>query len=193
MLGVDLVNPDFRFSDQLFFDIRHHHVKDSDGDSAYSRVVVAQCFDIIQNFSSFCRTANIDTAFDNGADLSFANNKIALQNNLTFDIITTVDIAQILRYDAVKQEASEGRFNYPPIGLAISFNAASDTYFLLQYDLLIFVGHDSFIHVGKDSQRSIFCLIRILALHGQVVAAKNYILSRHCHWFAVLRLEEVIR
>ena len=192
MLGVDLVNTNFRFADQFFFDIRNHHVEDTDGNSTYGCIVETQVFDIIQNFGGFGRATYINAAFYNGADLPFADNKVALQGNPASEIISAVNITQILRDNIVKQETSEGGFNYAAVGLAICFHATSDTYFLLENDLLVLIGHDGFINAGEDSQRSIICISRVVTFQSQVIAAENYVLGRHCYGFTVLWFQEVI-
>ena len=172
---------------QLFLDIGDDHVKEADGDAGKRAVVVAHGFDVVEHIGAGRQAVAVDAAVDNLAELFFADEEVTFELAAIFRQ-TAVDITEILRDYAVKDEAAERAFHKLMLFDTVLFVLDSDLDAGVQIELMLGVGHDRFIDIHKAAAIALF----IVHVDSEEVAAENHILSRHGDRFTVLRFQQVV-
>ncbi len=94
--------------DQVFLDLGHDHVEDTDGDTTHGGIVVAQGFNFVQDCGCFGYAAGMDGPFDDLGQLFLADHEITFKGHLAGVIIPSFHETQVLRNNAVEDEAAQG-------------------------------------------------------------------------------------
>ena len=178
VLVVDLVDLGARLRNQFAFLFRDHHVRNGDGESGDSRVLVAEVFQTVELFDGLLMTDVRISLRDKGAELFLLGNAVVE--------------SEALVPDAVENATAGSRQKETVFGIAVrrfhSVIRVRDADRIMDMNMSEVQSKQHFVNILERSR-----LRGIARLNRQIIRTERNILRRGHDRFAVCRREDVVR
>ena len=177
----------FRRRQQFLLLGRNHCVADSHSNSAAGRILKALGLNFIQYLSSFCRSVDFYTLFNDLSQLFFTNQEGYFQIKEVFRI-GAIHITQVLRNGLVEDQPSHRSIDEFGHLLAAQLFGHPHPDGGMESNHAFLIGHQRLVHIPEYLAFS-----RLAILHqGQVVGTEHHVLGRHGNGTSIGGLEQVV-
>ncbi len=173
--------------EDILFLRRNLRVNDSDGDTGNRRILIAECFNLIEDFRGCGCTVDPDTALDDFGEHTLLYELSDFEIELML-ALGTVNKTEVLRNNFVEDEPADRTVD--DLGDSSVALLLGDTDFNLgvKRDIVLVVRHHRLIDIAEALTLAGFAVLD----HRQVIGAEDHVLCRDSNRHTIGGLEEVV-